>query len=217
MQHSEQINELCAALAKAQKWMKGAKKDAKNPYFKSNYADLAAVWEACRDALADNGLAVVQAPSTLDDGRVAVLTMLVHASGQWMSETLTAHPKDEGPQAMGSVITYVRRYALAAFAGVAAEDDDGEAASKSRDITAAAGPEPPPARVPAPGAILPPPDGYDNWWLDMETLAQEGNLAKLEAEFARSKNEYRKYMNYLDPQQWGRLKAKTTPREVVRG
>src|SRR5690349_24086512 len=99
--------------------MKGAKKDSANPFFKSKYADLSSVAGACLDQLNENEIAVVQSPSTLDDGRVAVETMLLHASVQWMAETLTGKPKDDGPQAIGSVITYLRRYALAAFAGVA--------------------------------------------------------------------------------------------------
>lgn len=133
MQTSEQVNEIAAALAKAQKVMKGAKKDSANPFFKSSYADLASVADACREPLADNEIAVVQGPATLENGEVAVTTMLVHSSGQWMRETLSVKPKDDGPQAMGSVITYLRRYALAAFAGVAPEDDDGEAAEGRRD------------------------------------------------------------------------------------
>lgn len=66
MQHSEQLNELGAALAKAQAAVRGAKKDANNPFFKSTYADLASVWEACREALTSNGLSVVQFPGYAD-------------------------------------------------------------------------------------------------------------------------------------------------------
>ena len=62
MIHSEQINELGAALAKAQGLIEGAKKDSANPFFKSKYADLASVWEACRKHLSDNGLSVTQCP-----------------------------------------------------------------------------------------------------------------------------------------------------------
>jgi hypothetical protein len=129
MTTSDQINEIAGALAKAQHAIKGAKKDSANPFFKSSYADLASVVDACREPLAVNGIAVVQAPAVaMEDGRVSVTTMLVHSSGQWMKETLSVKPKDDGPQAMGSVITYLRRYSLAAFAGVAPEDDDGNAA-----------------------------------------------------------------------------------------
>lgn len=127
MQHSEQINELAAALAKAQGAMTGALKDSANPFFKSRYADLESVWTACRKALTENGLSVVQSASATENG-VAVTTMLLHSSGQWMRDTLPLNPKDLSPQGIGSAITYGRRYALAAMAGVYQTDDDGEAA-----------------------------------------------------------------------------------------
>lgn len=127
MQTSEQINELATALAKAQGSMGGALKDSANPFFKSRYADLESVWNACRKALADNGLSVVQSASAVEGG-VAVTTMLLHSSGQWMRDTLPLHPKDLSPQGIGSAITYGRRYALAAMAGVYQTDDDAEAA-----------------------------------------------------------------------------------------
>lgn len=128
MHTSEQINEIAAALAKAQLQIRGAKKDSDNPFYKSTYADLASVREACAAQLASNGIAVVQSPATNEDGSVAVTTTLMHVSGQWIRGTVSAKPKDDGPQAMGSVVTYLRRYSLAAFAGVAPEDDDGNAA-----------------------------------------------------------------------------------------
>lgn len=127
MTHSDSIDALAAALAKAQGAMAGAKKDSDNPYFKSKYADLASVWDACRKTLSDNGLSVAQTVGTIGD-KVSVTTMLMHASGQWIADELVLTPKDDGPQAFGSAITYGRRYALAAFVGVAPEDDDGEAA-----------------------------------------------------------------------------------------
>lgn len=194
MKHSESINEIGAALAKAQKVMKGAKRDSANPFFKSKYADLAAVADACRDALSDNGIAVVQPPSSTDDGRVCVETMLVHSSGQWMSEVLAVKPKDDGPQALGSVITYLRRYALAAFAGVAPEDDDAEAAEGRKDA------KPTPIKAVKPG-------GYDDWLTDLESVADEGTPA-LEAAWKKSKAEYRTYLTTTNNAGWETLKAK---------
>lgn len=125
---SVELKNLSAALATAQAEMEGAKKDANNPFFKSKYADLAAVWEACRGPLTKNGLAVVQTPSSDEAGNVCVTTMLLHSSGEWIRDTVTMKPKENSPQGIGSTITYARRYALAAIAGVAPEDDDGEAA-----------------------------------------------------------------------------------------
>src|SRR5450631_3040335 len=105
MNTSEQINELATALAKAQGEITGALKDSSNPFFKSKYADLASCWDACRNALSKNGLAVTQFPMTGATG-VCLVTTLLHSSGQWMRAELTVHPKDDTPQAMGSAITY---------------------------------------------------------------------------------------------------------------
>jgi hypothetical protein len=127
-EQSEQINELAGALAKAQGKITGALKDSANPFFKSKYADLASVWDACRAALSENGLAVIQLTES-DDSGVYVVTTLAHSSGQWVRSRLRLTPKDSTPQGMGSAITYGRRYALAAMVGVAQVDDDGNAAT----------------------------------------------------------------------------------------
>jgi hypothetical protein len=124
---SEQINELAAALSKAQASITGALKDSANPFFKSKYADLASCWDACRKQLTDNGLAVIQTTDVVD-GVVFVKTTLAHSSGQWIVGALPVKSKDESPQAQGSGITYARRYALAAMVGLAQIDDDAEAA-----------------------------------------------------------------------------------------
>ena len=124
---SDNINELAGALAKAQGQITGALKDSSNPYFKSKYADLAACWDACRKALTENGLAVIQ--TTVErDGQLYVATTLAHSSGQWVRGWMPVKTKDDGPQAMGSGVTYARRYALAAIVGLAQVDDDAEAA-----------------------------------------------------------------------------------------
>ena len=126
---SATIGALAAALAKAQGALPHAIKDSANPYFKSKYADLAAVWDACRGPLSTNELAVIQ--SVLDDpaNRVVVETVLMHSSGEWMSSRISMAPKDDTPQAVGSAITYARRYGLQAMVGIAPDDDDGNAAS----------------------------------------------------------------------------------------
>lgn len=128
MEQSEQINELAAALSKAQAKIVGAEKSSANPFFKSKYADLASVWDACRKQLSENGLSVIQTNGNSED-RVTVTTLLVHSSGQWVRGTCSAKPAKDDAQGIGSVITYLRRYGLAAIAGVAPEDDDGNAAS----------------------------------------------------------------------------------------
>lgn len=128
---SEQINELAAALSKAQGEMKGAVKDATNPFFKSKYADLASVWEAFRGPFSKNGLSLVQSPR-FQDSLVFVESLLLHTSGQWISGEVSAQPKDHSPQAVGSTITYLRRYAAQSIAGVCPEDDDANAGSQTQ-------------------------------------------------------------------------------------
>lgn len=125
---SSTIGQLAAALAKAQGAIKGAVKDSENPFFKSRYADLASVWEACRKPLSDNALAVMQLTKA-DDNGVTVTTILAHESGEWIEESLTLPLKEQTPQAVGSALTYGRRYGLSAMVGIAPEDDDGEAAT----------------------------------------------------------------------------------------
>ena len=126
------IKELAAALAKAQAAMGGAKKQSTNPHFKSRYADLSSVWDACREPLTANGLSVLQSPRTTwwADGHcvVEVTTLLLHESGQYISDTLAVPVTKPDAQGVGSATTYARRYMLSSFAGVASEDDDGNAA-----------------------------------------------------------------------------------------
>ncbi len=129
MNKSEHINELATALSKAQGKMANAKKDSENPFFKSKYADLASVWDACREALSQNGLSIAQISGDTDGKSVKLVTTLMHSSGQWIEGTLVMIPTKPGPQEMGSCLKYARRYALAAIVGIADEDDDGQKAS----------------------------------------------------------------------------------------
>ena len=124
MSQSESIGNLATALSAAQGKITGALKDSENPFFKSKYADLASVWDACRTALSENGLAVIQTTTAEDTLR----TILVHKSGEWIEGYLKIKAKDESPQAQGSGLTYARRYALAAIVGIAQVDDDANAA-----------------------------------------------------------------------------------------
>lgn len=130
MDKSESIGKLAEALAKAQGAIEGAKKDQANPFFRSKYADLSSVWEACRKPLSENGLAIVQTTCGSDPETVTVETFLTHASGEWIKSSLSMKPTKADPQGIGSCLTYARRYSLAAMVGVAPEDDDGNAASE---------------------------------------------------------------------------------------
>jgi hypothetical protein len=107
--------------------MGGAKKDSTNPHFRTAYADLASVWDACRAPLANAGLSVVQLVSS-DEKSAIIETILAHSSGEWVSSTLAVPLTKADAQGLGSAITYGRRYALAAIVGVCPADDDGEAA-----------------------------------------------------------------------------------------
>lgn len=126
MNSSEQIDKLATALSKAQATIGGAVKDAENPFFKSKYADLGAVVKAIKDSAAENNLSYVQFPAA-DDNRIGITTRLMHSSGQWLEQEFTIPINKMDAQAAGSVLTYFRRYSLAAVFGVPQVDDDAEA------------------------------------------------------------------------------------------
>lgn len=131
MAQSESIAALAAALSKAQFEMQAARKDMTNPHFQSRYADLAALWDACRAALHENGLAVVQAPEPWDHG-IKLRTVVMHTSGEWIDSVLTIPATKQDAQGYGSAMSYARRYGLSAMLGIVADDDDdGNAASRS--------------------------------------------------------------------------------------
>lgn len=126
------IDKLAPALVKAQGAVEGALKDRQNPAFRSKYADLSAVWEACKPALQANGLAVLQLPTKAPAGHIGLITVILHESGQSISEAFYMPLKDaSNPQAAGSALTYARRYALSAALGICPEDDDGNGAAKA--------------------------------------------------------------------------------------
>lgn len=129
MNKSESIANIAPALLKAQKATGSAVKDSQNPFFKSTYADLGAVMEACKQALNDNGITVLQPVGTDENGKVYVETVLLHDSGEYISDRMNISVKqDNDPQAQGSAITYARRYSLQSMVFIPAEDDDAEKA-----------------------------------------------------------------------------------------
>lgn len=129
---SSEIGKLAEALAKAQGEITGAVKDSQNPFFKSNYADLASVWDACRGPLSKYGLSVIQTTESNIEAGICVITLLAHSSGQWVRGVLPILALKKDPQGVGSAITYARRYALAAIAGIAQVDDDAQSAQGRR-------------------------------------------------------------------------------------
>jgi hypothetical protein len=140
MKTSEHINELAEALAIAQGSFEVAKKSGRNTFFKSPnhpegspYSTLEDILSACKPALAKNNLAVMQFPR-LEDSMMIMTTRLMHKSGQFIEDDLPIRPKDTSAQAMGSVITYARRYHVASMLGIASEiDDDGNFANNGSD------------------------------------------------------------------------------------
>ena len=131
MNKSDTIASLAAALNKAQAEMSGAKKSAKNPFFKSNYANLEEVINCVKEPFADNGLSFVQFPIS-GDGVAGVETIIMHESGEFISGEFLLKCSKNDPQGMGSAITYARRYGLQSACGVPSEDDDGNAASAKK-------------------------------------------------------------------------------------
>ena len=127
MNRSESIKELATALSKAQGAIKHAEKDGLNPHFKSSYATLASVLDAAKVPLASNGLCVSQHVQGGDN--LVLETIVMHSSGEWISSTMPIILSRNDMQALGSTITYAKRYAYAAIVGIASgDDDDGEAA-----------------------------------------------------------------------------------------
>jgi hypothetical protein len=133
---SEQTNDLVSALVKASAEIKTAKKDAENPFFKSKYSDLPSIVDACKSALLKNNLVVTQS-TTLVNGVTALVTTLHHTSGQWIRGYYPVTAVKADPQAMGSAITYARRYALSAIVGVVSEDDDDGESAMGRSVYSA--------------------------------------------------------------------------------
>jgi hypothetical protein len=124
---SPEIGDIAAALAAAQAEMQNVEKDRINPHFKSRYATLGAVLDEVRPQLAKQGIAIVQMAVNGEASTIGVITRFVHKSGQWIESGLYVTPSKFDAQGAGSVISYLRRYALMSMAGVWQDDDDGEA------------------------------------------------------------------------------------------
>ena len=135
MKRSDEINELAKAMAAFQGEVKQPKKDADNPFFKSKYVPFEAVVAAVSKEAPKHGLSFTQWPTMNEGGRIGVTTLLMHTSGQWMEfDPIFMKLEKDTAQAAGSVISYLKRYALSAAFGIASdEDDDGNEASKPSD------------------------------------------------------------------------------------
>jgi hypothetical protein len=175
MNKSESISNLAKALSLAQGAMGKAQMSSTNPHFKSKYADLESLWDACKYYLHTNGLSVVQLPSC-ESGQYYVETILLHSSGEWISGRCYIQPSKLDPHGIMSSYTYARRGGLQAMVGLCGDsDDDGNSAmnfsTPSRPATPAK-PSTPMARtiLPKPAATSTPSTGLEDL-LDQDSIA----------------------------------------------
>lgn len=141
MERSENIGALAGALAKAQGQFRQPKKtrDVKvqtktGGSYTFKYAELDEILDCVRKPLSENGLAVMQLP-TIHEGWIEIKTLIVHDSGEWLSEVMSCRPEAMELQKLGGAITYLRRYSLQSILGLAADDDDdGNAASGNQAV-----------------------------------------------------------------------------------
>lgn len=184
MNKSETIELLAQALLKAQTEFMTASKDAKNPFFKSKYATLNSVWEAVATALHNNGLVCIQ---PIVNNMVA--TTIIHTSGQFItSECPIVCAKQNDPQALGSAITYSRRYALASMLGVMTDDDDdAESAMVRKQLQSAPKPAAKPAEKAEPAPVQIPVGNLSNKCaLDIAAAKTTGELISIYNAYATS-------------------------------
>ncbi len=133
-EQSETIAAFSTALAKAQLEITAVVKGSDNPFFDSRYADYAACWEAVHGPLNKNEISIFQGVSRDEHGLVLV-TQLTHKSGEWMRHGIPLEVNGKNPmQALGSAITYARRYGLCAATGLGQKDDDGNSAHDGKDM-----------------------------------------------------------------------------------
>lgn len=124
------MKDFAKALAALQAEIGAAHKSSTNPHFKSKYADLSEVWETWREVGPKHGFSLMQSTKTLANGTPALVTILLHESGDMITGEYPLIPSKQDPQGYGSAMTYARRYCLAAMVGIVQDDDDGNAASE---------------------------------------------------------------------------------------
>jgi len=181
---SESINELALALSKAQAQNGTVSKDAKNPFYKNNYATLAQVWETVRPILTAHGLSVVQMPSH-DENGYYVESMLIHSSGQWIKSKTYMKPVKDDPQGIGSLISYARRYALQSLVMVCPDDDDGEAAMGRHTA--------PVAKATVTKVVKPAPT---KWYAEIESIIKDHGISA--TQYLQSKCEISQLESWTD-------------------
>ena len=191
MEKSTSIVNIAKALASFQAAMGKIPKDASNPFFKAKYASLPNILDAIHKPLADCGLCYSQ----LMDGDNGLTTILMHPeSGEFLQATGNMHIVKSDPQALGSAVTYSRRYALGALLGLNIDDDDdGNAASQPKKQTTQNQGQAPKQNN----------NGNDKPWLSEQQFkvalarilaGEEGIIPKLDESF-KMKKEYREKLN----------------------
>jgi len=126
---SEEVDELFKSLAKAQGSMSDVEAATEGNWGK--YATLSQYLDALREPLSKNGLSVIQTTKQTTNGTIELITILAHETGQWISSDMAIAPEKGGPQGVGSVLTYMRRYCIAGITGMGSVDDDATAGTKS--------------------------------------------------------------------------------------
>jgi len=132
---SESITKIMQALIKAQHAIPAATLNKRNPFTESMYADLGEVISKARPVLEENKLALVQIPISAE-GKIGLETIIMHDSGEWISETIFIEQAPEAKksiaQVAGSTISYLRRYSMTSILGMYAEEDnDGNSGSSN--------------------------------------------------------------------------------------
>ena len=142
MNKSNSIAELAKALTLAQAEMKPVAMNSVNPFLKNKFADLGAMIEASRPVLAKHSLSLSQFPTAGERGDIGITTILMHASGEWLENTITLPVEIEKgksqAQVAGSLITYLRRYSWAAVLGLYAEEDTDAQTGRQESVKKAA-------------------------------------------------------------------------------
>lgn len=203
---SDDIKELTAALSKAQSQITGAIKNSKNPHYKSTFANLESVWDAIREPLFENGLAIYQTTDIIN-GDFVLITTLAHTSGQFMSGKYILDPVRKDPQGYGSAVTYARRYALSAIVGLYQVDDDGQMASEDTKDKVVK------KVVNNPAAYNPPPENY------VFTFGKDKGKALKDFDSEYLKNKLMQIIDYLqkNPNNVGMKEAATNIELVLAG
>ncbi len=187
MKTSDLTDKIFTAIAGAQAAMDAAKKGAENPAFKRDgkvlkYADLSDHWATIRPVAKAFGLAIIQELLTAEHG-VEVVTRIAHSSGQWVECGPMFVPASKADaHGYGSACSYARRYALSAAFGTVADDDDGNAAVKSKDTP----------------YVVPEPIGYQEWLTDMKSLSESVDIDVYRASYANSSKKFRIYLETTD-------------------